>query len=67
MRPALGALLWRQSSEAQGDDLDLHMAVTHLLPPEYSPTGGAITLSTAVVKPESREPCGWQPRPARSA
>ena len=54
MRPALGALLWRQSSEAQGDDLDLHMAVTHLLPPEYSPTGGAITLSTAVVKPESR-------------
>jgi choline dehydrogenase len=54
MRPALGALLWRQSSEAQGDELDLHMAVTHLLPPEYSPTGGAITLSTAVVKPESR-------------
>jgi choline dehydrogenase len=54
MRPALGALLWQQSSEAHGDELDLHMAVTHLLPPEYSPTGGAITLSTAVVKPESR-------------
>jgi len=54
MRPALGALLWRQSSEADGDELDLHMAVTHLLPPELSPTGGAITLSTAVVKPESR-------------
>ena len=54
MRPALGALLWRQSSEAHGDELDLHMAVTHLLPPEFSPTGGAITLSTAVVKPESR-------------
>jgi choline dehydrogenase len=30
------------------------MAVTHLLPPEYSPTGGAIVLSTAVVKPDSR-------------
>src|SRR4051795_9519104 len=54
MRPALGALLWLQSSEAHGDELDLHMAVTHLLPPEFSPTGGAITLSTAVVKPESR-------------
>ena len=54
MRPALGALLWRQSSEAREDELDLHMAVTHLLPPEFSPTGGAITLSTAVVKPESR-------------
>jgi choline dehydrogenase len=54
MRPALGALLWRQSSEAQGEELDLHLAVTHLLPPEFSPTGGAITLSTAVVKPESR-------------
>jgi choline dehydrogenase len=54
MRPAVGALLWRQSSEARGDELDLHMAVTHLLPPEYSPTGGAIVLSTAVVKPDSR-------------
>jgi choline dehydrogenase len=54
MRPALGAVLWRQSSEANGDELDLHLAVTHLLPPELSPTGGAITLSTAVVKPESR-------------
>jgi choline dehydrogenase len=54
MRPALGALLWHQSSEAHGDELDLHLAVTHLLPPEFSPTGGAITLSTAVVKPESR-------------
>src|SRR3954447_4482006 len=54
MRPAVGALLWRQSSEARGDDLDTHIAVTHLLPPEYSPTGGAITLSVAVVKPDSR-------------
>ncbi|MEA2159572.1 MAG: choline dehydrogenase, partial [Solirubrobacteraceae bacterium] len=54
MRPAVGALLWRQSGEARGDELDLHMAVTHLLPPEYSPTGGAVVLSTAVVKPDSR-------------
>ena len=54
MRPAVGALLWRQSSEARADELDMHIAVTHLLPPEYSPTGGAITLSVAVVKPHSR-------------
>jgi choline dehydrogenase len=54
MRPAVGALLWTQSSEARGDELDLHIAVTHLLPPEYSPTGGAIVLSVAVVKPNSR-------------
>ena len=54
MRPAVGALLWRQSSEARGDELDTHIAVTHLLPPEFSPTGGAISLSVAVVKPDSR-------------
>jgi choline dehydrogenase len=54
MRPAVGALLWTQSSDARGDELDLHIAVTHLLPPQFSPTGGAITLSVAVVKPDSR-------------
>ena len=54
MRPSVGALLWTQSSEARGDELDLHIAVTHLMPPEYSPTGGAIALSVAVVKPDSR-------------
>jgi choline dehydrogenase len=54
MRPAVGALLWSQSSEARGDELDMHIAVTHLMPPEYSPTGGAIALSVAVVKPDSR-------------
>ncbi len=54
MRPAVGALLWTPSSEARDDQLDIHIAVTHLLPPEYSPTGGAITLSVAVVKPDSR-------------
>jgi choline dehydrogenase len=54
MRPAVGAFLWRQSSEARDDELDMHIAVTHLMPPEYSPTGGAIALSVAVVKPDSR-------------
>jgi choline dehydrogenase len=54
MRPAVGAFLWTPSSEARGDELDIHVAVTHLMPPEYSPTGGAIALSVAVVKPDSR-------------
>jgi choline dehydrogenase len=54
MRPAVGAFLWRQSADARGDELDMHIAVTHLLPPELSPTGGAIALSVAVVKPDSR-------------
>jgi choline dehydrogenase len=54
MRPAVGALLWTQSSEAHGDQLDIHIAVTHLLPAQFSPTGGAISLSVAVVKPDSR-------------
>jgi choline dehydrogenase len=54
MRPAVGALLWTPSSEARGDELDIHVAVTHLFPPQYSPTGGAISLSVAVVKPDSR-------------
>jgi choline dehydrogenase len=54
MRPSVGALLWTQSSEARDDQLDIHIAVTHLMPPEYSPTGGAIALSVALVKPDSR-------------
>ena len=54
MRPAVGALLWTQSGEARSDELDIHIAVTHLLPPQFSPTGGAIALSVAVVKPLSR-------------
>jgi choline dehydrogenase len=54
MRPAVGALLWRQSSEARDDELDVHIAVTHLLPAQFSPTGGAIALSVSVVKPDSR-------------
>ena len=47
-------LLWTQSSEARDDQLDVHIAVTHLMPPEYSPTGGAIALSVAIVKPDAR-------------
>jgi choline dehydrogenase len=54
MRPAVGALLWTASDGARDDELDVHIAVTHLMPVEYSPTGGAIALSVAVVKPDSR-------------
>jgi choline dehydrogenase len=54
MRPSVGALLWTRSGDAHDDELDIHIAVTHLLPPQFSPTGGAITLSVAVVKPDSR-------------
>jgi choline dehydrogenase len=54
MTPAIGALLWTRSSDARDDELDLHIAVAHLMPPESSPTGGAITLSVALVKPDSR-------------
>ena len=54
MTPAVGSLLWTASSEATGDELDLHITVTHLLDGSYSPTGGAIVLATALVQPESR-------------
>ena len=54
MTPAVGALLWTASSEAIGDELDLHITATHLLDGSYSPTGGAIVLAISVVQPESR-------------
>jgi choline dehydrogenase len=52
--PAVGSLLWTASSEAVGDELDLHVTATHLLDGALSPTGGAIVLAAAVVQPESR-------------
>jgi choline dehydrogenase len=36
-RPATGAMLWTASSEARGEELDLHITATHLMPPEFSP------------------------------
>jgi choline dehydrogenase len=53
MTPAVGSLLWTASSEASGDELDLHITATHLMPGSYSPTGGAIVLAPAVVRPDS--------------
>ena len=40
-------------SESVGDELDLHVTVTHLLPGSVSPTGGSIVLAASVVLPES--------------
>lgn len=54
MTPAVGSLLWTASSEAVGDELDLHVTATHLLDGSASPTGAAIVLAAAVVQPESR-------------
>lgn len=54
MTPAVGSLLWTASSEAVGDELDLHVTATHLMDGSLSPTGGAIVLAAALVQPESR-------------
>jgi choline dehydrogenase len=54
MTPAVGSLLWTASREAAGDELDLHITATHLMPGSLSPTGGAIVLQAALTQPESR-------------
>jgi choline dehydrogenase len=53
MTPAVGSLLWTASTEAVGDELDLHVTATHLVPGSLSPTGGALALLSAVVQPEA--------------
>ena len=53
MTPAVGSLLWTASREAAGDELDLHVTATHLMPGSLSPTGGAIVVMAALVQPES--------------
>ncbi|MER7639370.1 GMC family oxidoreductase N-terminal domain-containing protein [Streptomyces sp. NPDC126522] len=53
MTPAVGALLWTSSSEAGAGELDVHITATHLMPGEFSPTGGAIVLMAALTLPES--------------
>jgi choline dehydrogenase len=54
MSPAVGALVRTASSQARGDELDLMISAAHLIDPGSSPTGGAIVLAVAVVRPESR-------------
>jgi choline dehydrogenase len=51
--PATSALLWTASSEAAPGELDLHIVAVRLPEVPFSPTGGAIMLSTSVVQPES--------------
>jgi choline dehydrogenase len=53
MSPAVGSLLWTASSEAAGEELDLHVTATHLMDGSLSPTGGAIVVMPALVQPES--------------
>jgi choline dehydrogenase len=53
MTPAVGSLQRTASSEAAGDELDLHITATHLMDGSLSPTGGAIVLQAALVQPES--------------
>jgi choline dehydrogenase len=53
MTPAVGSLLWTASGEAVSGELDLHVTATHLMPGDLSPTGGAIVLLAALVRPES--------------
>jgi choline dehydrogenase len=53
MTPAVGSLLWTASSEAAADELDLHVTATHLMDGSFSPTGGAIVLMAALVRPEA--------------
>ena len=46
--------MWSTASrEAAGDELDLHVNATHLMPGSLSPTGGAIVVMAALVQPES--------------
>ena len=47
-----GAILWTASSEAAGDELDLHVTA-FLLPGQLSPTGGAVDIAVALAQPES--------------
>jgi choline dehydrogenase len=54
MMPRAGALLWTASSEAEDGELDLQISANHLMDPSLSPTGGAIVLAIALVRPESR-------------
>jgi choline dehydrogenase len=53
MTPAVGSLLWTASSEAIGDELDIHVTATHPVDGSFSPTGGAFAVLAALVQPES--------------
>ena len=50
---ATTALLWTASSEAAAGELDLHIVAACVPQAPFSPTGGIVALSVAVVQPES--------------
>jgi choline dehydrogenase len=56
MHPASGATVWKKSSEARGDELDLDITASHYMDSLKPPTGRAIVLATAVMAPKS---VGW--------
>lgn len=51
--PVLGAKVWTASSEAIGDELDLHIVASHVGDQSVSPTGAAFLLSVGLVRPVS--------------
>ncbi len=51
--PAAGALAWTGSAKASPGVLDLQISATHFFDSSQSPTGGAIVLAAAVVRPNS--------------
>ena len=52
--PVIAAKLWTRSSFAKAGELDLHITLTHLLPPDQSPTGVGFVLAIALTNPQSR-------------
>jgi choline dehydrogenase len=52
--PVIAAKVWTKSSDAGEDELDIHITVTHLFPPDQSPTHAGFVFSVACVNPKSR-------------
>jgi choline dehydrogenase len=67
MTPALGALLWTASSEADDGELDLNVVAAHPTEAPFSPTGGAFVLSAALTRPDSHGTLRLADRDPRTA
>jgi choline dehydrogenase len=52
--PVIAAKVWTKSSDANEDELDIHITVTHLFPPDQSPTHAGFVFSVACTNPKSR-------------
>ncbi len=53
MRPAVGSVIWTNSSNMPKDEQDLQLCSTHLQDPSWSPTGAATGISVALTLPDS--------------